>query len=388
MTEPPPIAPRRIAIAAGGTAGHVMPAIAVAQAYRAAVPAAELLFVGTRLGLEAQLVPAAGFALRLVDGAPLFGVGLAARLMALARLSRSVVQAHRLLRAHRSQLVIGFGGYATAGTLLAARSLRLPIVIHEGNAAPGLTNRLLGRLADRVLLAFTAAAGAFAATGTEWVGFPVAPALAAVAAHRTAPFERPRHVLVTGGSLGSAFLNHRAPAVLGRVAAAGVELEVLHQAGQAGSSEQARRDARFAAADVEGIRAAYRRQSIAANVVERIDDMVAAYAWADVALSCGGAASLHELAAAALPALLVPLAAASEDHQSANVRAFVGRSSLPWVSEAQWGDVEVSDRLRNLCADPEVWQQASASMRNAAQIDAAARIVAVCESLTTAAGLG
>jgi UDP-N-acetylglucosamine--N-acetylmuramyl-(pentapeptide) pyrophosphoryl-undecaprenol N-acetylglucosamine transferase len=382
MSASPPPIPSRIAIAAGGTAGHVMPAIVVAQAYREAQPAADIVFVGAPLGLESRLVPAAGFALRLVDGAPLFGVGAGARSAALVRLGRGVIQARRVLQEHGSQLVIGFGGYATAGTLLAARTLRLPIVIHEGNAAPGLANRLLGRLADRVLLAFAAAAEHFRATPTEVVGFPVAPALREVAAQRHAPPPgRPVHVLVTGGSLGSSFLNQRAPVMLGRLAAAGVALEVLHQAGQSGTNEQARRDRRYSDVDIEGIRCAYRQHRLTANVVERTDDMVAAYAWADVAVSCGGSASLHEIAAAALPALIVPLAAASENHQQANAEAFARQGAITWVSEQQWDDVEVSDRLRRLCSDTGTWQRSVAHLRCAAPADAARRIVAVCESL-------
>ena len=145
---------RRIVLACGGTAGHVYPALALADAYREFDRAAEILFIGTPAGLESNLVPTRGYRLELIPGGPLAREPFRGKLRAIGGMGAGILAARRLLQKNNARLVIGFGGYATAGTLAAARSLGLRIAIHEANVEPGLTNRLLARLADRIYLAF------------------------------------------------------------------------------------------------------------------------------------------------------------------------------------------------------------------------------------------
>src|SRR5262245_39340661 len=167
-----PVEWRRIAIVGGGTAGHVYPALAIADAYRRVCAPVDVLFIGTPVGFEGRLVPAYGYRLQTIRGTPLVGTGIQGKLRALGTLSVGMAQARRLLRAHGAQLVVGLGGYASVGVLLAAWSLGLRTVIHEANLVPGLANRLLGRLAHRVYLGFEAACWAFAPDRTVITGNP------------------------------------------------------------------------------------------------------------------------------------------------------------------------------------------------------------------------
>jgi UDP-N-acetylglucosamine--N-acetylmuramyl-(pentapeptide) pyrophosphoryl-undecaprenol N-acetylglucosamine transferase len=361
---------RRIAIAGGGTAGHVQPALAVAEAYRSALPDVDILFLGTPDGAESRLVPAHGYRLATVTAAPFFGVGTAGRLRSVTALMAGAVQARRVLRAEGSELVLGFGNFASAGALLGARTIGLRTVIHEANAVAGVANRLLGRLVDRVLLGFAEAAPAFPLRTTALTGTPVRAAVRALAGARAEPrAPGPVRVLVVGGSQGSPFLNANVPGVVVRVARRGVPLEVRHQTGRG---------------DPAQVRAAYQRGGVAADVQTSFDDVTAAYRWADLAIACAGAITLAELAIAALPALLVPLATAALDHQRANARAFAVVTGAWWTGEDAWDAAVAEERLAVLVASAGERRAAAARMAAAARPDAAHAVVAACESLLTA----
>jgi UDP-N-acetylglucosamine--N-acetylmuramyl-(pentapeptide) pyrophosphoryl-undecaprenol N-acetylglucosamine transferase len=363
---------RRIAIAGGGTAGHVQPALAVAEAYRAAVADVDVLFLGTRDGAESRLVPAHGYQLATLTAAPFFGVGLLGRLRSGTALVAGAVQARRVLRAESIELVLGLGNFAAAGAVLGARTLGLPTVVHEANAVAGVANRLLGRLVDRVLLGFAEAAPAFPRGATVLTGTPVRAALRAVAASRDAPRPPgPTRLLVLGGSQGSPFLNARVPEVAARVARRGLALEVCHQIG---------RD------DEAPVRAAYQRGGVPARVPSSLDDVAAAYRWADLAIACAGAVTLAELAVVGLPALVVPLSTAALDHQRANARAFGAAAGTWWTGEDGWDATAVEERLAALVASPVERRAAAVRIAAAARPDAAAAVVAACEALLTSAG--
>ena len=361
---------RRIAIAGGGTAGHVQPALAVAEAYRSTLPDVDILFLGTPDGAESRLVPAHGYRLATVTAAPFFGVGTAGRLRSVTALMVGAAQARRVLRAEGSELVLGFGNFAAAGALLGARTIGLRTVIHEANAVAGVANRLLGRLVDRVLLGFAEAAPAFPRRTTVLTGTPVRAAVRALAGARAEPrLPGPVRVLVVGGSLGSPFLNTNVPGVVVRGARRGFALEVRHQTGRG---------------DPAPVRAAYQRGGVAADVRTSFDDVTAAYRWADLAIACAGAITLAELAIAALPALLVPLATAALDHQRANARAFAAMTGVWWTGEDAWDVAAVEERLAVLVASDGERHAAAARMAAAARPDAADAVVAACEALVSA----
>jgi UDP-N-acetylglucosamine--N-acetylmuramyl-(pentapeptide) pyrophosphoryl-undecaprenol N-acetylglucosamine transferase len=364
-----PRAPRRVALVGGGTAGHVYPALAVAEAYRAAVPGTSPLFIGTPNGFERSILHTYGERLVLIDGAPFFGVGMRGRLRTLSQLARGTYQARHLLRTEAIALVVGFGGYASAGVLLAGRSLGLRTVIHEANLLPGLANRLVARIVDRVHLGFEAAKPWFPPAKTVVTGIPIRQVFMRIAAARRPPGARgdgTRRLLVTGGSLGSDFLNRCVPDLVRRVKDHGVSLEVRHQTGNREAATVGR---------------AYADAGIPAVLSPYIDDMPAAYAWADAAITCAGAITLAELAAAGLPALVVPYAPASEDHQRPNARAFAEATGVWWVPEEAWHPAVLAERLASLLTDDVAWSALSARLRGLAPRDAAARVVADCESL-------
>lgn len=359
---------RRVAIATGGTAGHVTPALAVAAAYRGLRPDADVCFLGSVTGFEQQLLADQHQHCELVPAAPWYGVNRRGRVRAVQQMLNGIVQARRLLAARRVELVIGFGGYGCAGVVLAARSLGIATALHEANAVPGLANRLLGRVVDRVFLGFAAAAQHFDAR-SRWTGTPIRADLAALRAHcRRPPDPTGAHLLVCGGSLGSSFLNRHGPELAAALRERGIAPVVRHQCG----GEPA-----------EPIRDAYGAANVAADVDAYFDDVAATYRWADVAVTCAGAATLAELAAAGVPTLLVPLARASDDHQSDNASAWAAQTGTPWVRETAWRTPAIAAQLSALLRDADAWAALAARVRAAARPDAAAAVVRECESLLT-----
>jgi len=346
---------RRIALAGGGTAGHVFPLLAVAAAYRARRPDVELLFIGAVGGDECRLAEAAGLACAALPAAPLFGVGPLGQLRAAWRVLRGRRAARALLAARGIELILGSGGYVSAAPLLAARQLGLATAILEPNVAPGLTNRLLGRLVERVYLCSAAARARFPAARTLVTGVPVRPELTARA---PADPGHPPRVLITGGSGGSAFLNRAAPPLLAALRDRVGEVAVWHQSG---------------GGDAAAVRAAYAAHGLPARVEPFIDAMAAAYAWADVGVAAAGAVTCAELAAVGLPALVVPLSTASEDHQTANARAFAAAGHGRWVAEADWERAALADWLASATG--------ARPARGAVGDDAARAIVDDCEAL-------
>ena len=358
---------RRVVLAAGGTAGHVYPALAIASAYQCAVGSLEVLFFGTADGFEARLIPRNGFPFSVVPCSPMVGRNLLGKAFTIGNLGGAIHRARRLLRSVSAELVIGLGGYPSVPVLIAARSLGLRTAIHECNAAPGLANKLLGRIVDRVYLGFEVAAAQFRTKRTLVTGNPVRFDVAALAEERRMPpgRGRPVHIFITGGSQGSAFFNQEAPALLKRLLEYDLKLEVRHQCGNS---------------ELEPIRDAYRRAGLAAVVTPFVDDIAATYRWADFAVSCAGAATLSELAMAALPALLVPLASAARNHQVSNAIAFANVAGTCWVDEEAWKPDGVAASVATLLRDQGLWSAASARLRRAAMPYAGRTIVEDCEA--------
>jgi UDP-N-acetylglucosamine--N-acetylmuramyl-(pentapeptide) pyrophosphoryl-undecaprenol N-acetylglucosamine transferase len=360
---------RRLTIVGGGTAGHVYPALTIADTYLQTFGNVDVCFIGTPAGCEARLVPAHGYRFTMLQGSPWFGVGVRGRLHATRTLVLGIAQARRLLRAQGAKLVIGLGGYASAGVLLAAQSLGLRTAIHEANIVPGLANRWLGRLADRVYLGFKAAGWAFPPDRTLVTGNPVRPEIAAVGAERrraTRSVHQPVRILVTGGSQGAPFLNWNAPDLLRQVAGHGLALEVRHQVGDD---------------NPELVRAQYTRAQISASVMPYIETMADAYRWADFAIVRSGSGTLAELAACGLPALLVPLPTAAGDHQTVNAMAFAEAGGGWWIREADWQVQAQAVRLAALLRDANALTGMAERARCLATPEAASVLVADCEAL-------
>ena len=346
----------RVLVMAGGTGGHVFPALAVADALRARK--IEVVWMGTRLGLEARIVPEAGIPVEWITIGGLRGKTLGTRLTAPFKVGLAVLQALRIVLRVRPAVVLGMGGYAAGPGGVAAWLTRRPLVIHEQNAIAGTTNRILARLADRVLAAFP---GAFpGGIDVEVVGNPVRAAIAALPVPDVRLAERsgPARLLVLGGSQGALALNEAVPEALARIPAE-LRPQVRHQAGRN---------------TLEIARAAYARVGVAAEVSEFIDDMAEAYGWADLAICRAGALTVSELAAAGLPAVLVPFPAAVDDHQTLNGGYLVAAGGAVLVPEKQLQPERLARVLAGLMADRGRLLDMARRARDAARPEALAMI--------------
>jgi len=348
-------------IMAGGTGGHVFPALATARVLQRR--GYGIVWLGTKRGIESRLVPAEGIPVEWLSVSGLRGKGLATYLVAPLRLAVALVQALRAVRRHRPSVVLGAGGFASGPGGVAAWLLRRPLVVHEQNAVAGLTNRMLARLADRVLEGFPGSFGRH--VRAEHVGNPVRPEIAAVAPpeRRYDAREGRARLLVFGGSQGSARLNAVLPAAVAELPAA-LRPEVLHQTGPRGLDETA---------------AAYRARGIEADVRPFIDDMAGAYGWADLAVCRSGALTVAELAAAGVPAVLVPFPAAVDDHQTRNAEYVVRAGGALLLPESVLTPVSLAAGLHELleAGRPRLARMAAAA-RAMAITDADERLADAC----------
>lgn len=356
----------RVLVMAGGTGGHVFPALAVAEALRARK--LEVVWMGTRLGLEARVVPAAGFKVEWISIGGLRGKKLVTRIAAPFRVGLAVVQALRILLRVRPAVVLGMGGYAAGPGGLASWLTGKPLVIHEQNAVAGTTNRILATLARRVLAAFP---GAFPpGVNAEVVGNPVRKAIAGLPApdERFAERGGPVRLLVLGGSQGALALNEAVPEALARLPEEARPL-VRHQAGRN---------------TLEIARAGYARAGVAVELSEFIEDMAEAYGWADLAICRAGALTVSELAAAGLAAVLVPFPAAVDDHQTLNGGYLVAAGGAVLVPEKQLDPERLARLLAGLLSDRKRLLDMARRARAAARPQA---LAAIERALLEAGGL-
>ncbi|MBB5208785.1 UDP-N-acetylglucosamine--N-acetylmuramyl-(pentapeptide) pyrophosphoryl-undecaprenol N-acetylglucosamine transferase [Chiayiivirga flava] len=345
-----------VAILAGGTGGHIFPGLAVARTLRdRGVP---VIWLGARGRMETRLVPAQGFALETIEISALRGQGSLSTLTAPLRVLRAVWQARSVLRRHRPRAVISFGGFAAGPGGLAARLSGLPLLVHEQNRVPGLTNRVLARLARRVLQGFP---GSFAAVlQPVTVGNPVRREIAALPSpdERLAGRSGPVRVLVLGGSQGARALNDGVPQALAMLGAE-ARLEVLHQCGEQFAERTAQ---------------AYAQAGIAATIEPFIADMAHAYAWADLVICRAGALTLAEVCATGVGSVLVPFPHAADDHQTRNAEFLVTHAAAALVPESDAFAERLADSLRVPLADPALRLQWANASRALARPEAAERV--------------
>lgn len=351
----------KLIVAGGGTGGHLYPGLAVAEEVQRR--GGEVLFVGTSRGLEAKVVPAAGYPLELLQVSGLKRMGLAGTLRGLFRLPKAFLQSLGILRRFRPDWVLGVGGYASGPLVLMAALTARRTALQEQNSVPGFTNKVLGRFARRVFLGFPEAASAFAAGRTQDTGNPVRRVF--VEAARGAalcPGAGEVRLLVVGGSQGARAVNDLMLGALPLLVARGLAVTVVHQTGRA---------------DAERIEAGYRAAGLSAQVTVRpfIDDMVSAYGAATLVIGRAGALTLAELAICGRPALLVPLPTAADDHQTRNAEAFAQVGAAVVLPQAETTPVRLADTLAALLADGSRLESMAVAMRGLARPEAAATIV-------------
>ncbi|MCI5062675.1 MAG: undecaprenyldiphospho-muramoylpentapeptide beta-N-acetylglucosaminyltransferase [Algiphilus sp.] len=344
----------KVLIMAGGTGGHVFPALAVAELLRA--DQHEVEWMGTAAGLEARVVPEHDIPLRTIDVRGLRGTGWRRLVVAPFAILRAILQAIAIVRRLQPAVVLGMGGFAAGPGGIAAWLLRRPLVIHEQNAAAGLTNRLLARFARRVLQAFPDAL-----PGATLVGNPVRAAFSALPPpeRRFADRDGPLRLLVVGGSQGARALNERVPQAL--ALCGGHPFDVWHQGGRT----------------VEVAQQAYAEAGLSARIDAFIDDMAAAYAWADVVVCRAGAMTVAELSAAGVGAILVPFPAAVDDHQTRNGQHLVDRDAAVLIQEAVLTPQRLAQTLRDIGHRDRLLRMAQAA-RAAAMPDSGHRIASAC----------
>ena len=350
----------RVVVMAGGTGGHVFPALAVADQMRRT--GIDVSWLGTRQGLEARLVPERGFPMDWIRVEGLRGTGIKRWLTAPWLLGKALIQALQVLRRRRPGAVLGMGGFVSGPGGLMARLLGIPLVVHEQNRVPGLTNLWLSRVATRVFEAFPDSFPP--GRRAEACGNPVRPEIAAIPAPgvRFAGRTGSVRLLVLGGSLGALALNELLPRALALIPA-DQRPQVRHQAGE-----------RHLDVALRG----YREVGVEAEVVPFIADMAAAYAWADLALCRAGALTVSELAAAGVGAVLVPFPFAVDDHQTWNGRFLEEAGAARVVPQAELSAERLADLIQIHCAHRDRLMRMAAAARSLARTDAAQRIATAC----------
>jgi UDP-N-acetylglucosamine--N-acetylmuramyl-(pentapeptide) pyrophosphoryl-undecaprenol N-acetylglucosamine transferase len=354
-----------VLVAGGGTGGHLFPGMAVAEAFRAAVPGLEVAFAGTGRGIEARVVPQSGYRLFTLPVTGLVGRGLIRRLGAVAVLPSALGAAWRVLREFRPDLVVGVGGYASAPILFVAGLMRLPRVILEQNAVPGVTNRIFGPHADRVFLAFEETEQRFTGGRFACPGNPVREGLLE-AVEKAGKARTGRHVLAFGGSQGARALNDALIEAVPALMAKDPDLTVTHQTG---------------AADLERVRAAYAPLGDRAEAAAFIDDMGAAYAGADLVICRAGATTVAELTAVGRPAILVPYPHAAHDHQTANARLLESRGAAVLLPQGELTPERLEGLVNELLTNRSGLATMEAAAKALGRPDAARRVVSECLEL-------
>ncbi|MBF0284808.1 MAG: undecaprenyldiphospho-muramoylpentapeptide beta-N-acetylglucosaminyltransferase [Magnetococcales bacterium] len=352
---------RRLLIAGGGTGGHLFPALAVAEAWEA--QGGETLFVGTPRGLEAKLLPGMGKRLALLDVGPLKGGGAGQRLRTLLGLPGAVRQAAALLDEFAPHAALGVGGYASAPAMAAAWMKKIPTLLHEQNARPGLTNRWLSRIAREVCISFPEAEAAFAGrrAPVRLTGNPVRSALFQVSeAMRWRGGRKPFQLLIFGGSQGARIFSQTVPRALETLDGSGVFLQVRHQAPEE---------------DLAELRATYEAMGIPAQVERFIQDMAKAYEAADLVICRAGATTAAELTAVGRAALFVPYPHAADDHQTANAQSLVNAGAGWMMRQEEFSPAALSLFLRQRTGNPDELIAAAQKTRTLARPGAATEIV-------------
>jgi UDP-N-acetylglucosamine--N-acetylmuramyl-(pentapeptide) pyrophosphoryl-undecaprenol N-acetylglucosamine transferase len=348
-------------IMAGGTGGHVFPGLAVADELKARD--CDVVWLGTQRGLEARLVPQHGIEIEWITIAGVRGRGVFAYISAPFRIVGAVLEALRALRRRKPAAVLGMGGFVAGPGGLAAWLARKPLLIHEQNSVAGTTNRWLAPFAKRVFEAFPQSFPA--SVHAELIGNPVRRSLTALEAPRArlgARRGQRRRVLVIGGSQGARILNATVPRALAEIPE-DVRPEVWHQAGRAG----------LAAA-----REAYAAAGVVGRVDEFIDDMGAAYQWADLVVARAGALTVSELATIGVGAILVPFKAAIDDHQTLNARHFVGGGAGVLIAEQELSPAGLAAALTSSLGDFERLVAMAEAARELAKLAAAEKLADAC----------
>ncbi|MGZ8710915.1 MAG: undecaprenyldiphospho-muramoylpentapeptide beta-N-acetylglucosaminyltransferase [Thermoanaerobaculia bacterium] len=357
-------------IAGGGTGGHIYPAIAIAREWLARDPERRAIFVGTEKGLEKTIVPKAGFPLEFIDVGGLKGKGGLDLVRNVLRVPRGLLQAWRLVGMHEPSVVLGVGGYSSGPVLLAAKLRGVPTIIHEANAFPGLANRAVARFVTAVAVAFADALPRLKRPDGVVTGNPIRKEFfEAERPGQRATANRKQRLLIFGGSQGSRILNDTMTGALLFLARLKDSLEIVHQTGPN---------------ELEKVQKAYRESAfLDAMVVPYLDPIVDQMAAADLVVCRAGAMTIGELSAIGRAAILVPFAAATNNHQELNARVVERAGGAVVITEAQLSPEKLAAAIAGIVSDPERSARMGASSKTLAKPSATQNIVDLIEKIHT-----
>ncbi len=355
----------RVLIAGGGTGGHLFPGIAVAEEVATRHPGNDVIFVGTHRGLEARVVPAAGFKFEAITSRGLKGMGLGKLLLGLLTIPLSLFESWRIVRRYQPDVVVGVGGYSSGPVVLAAWLMRVPTAVQEQNALPGLTNRILGHFVNAVFLAFEDAVAFFPKKKVFVIGNPIRRKLMENFLRSKIKHDR-FSVLVFGGSLGAGGINRRMEEALDHLGDLKHQLHFVHQTGKN---------------DVDRLKAAYATKGFDAQVVEFIDDMSEAYARSELVICRAGATTIAELTVCKRASILIPFPFATDDHQAVNARALVASGAALMFRESELDGARLAAELRLLAKDPERLKKMEKAAGLLGRPEAAKELADVCVTM-------
>lgn len=356
-------------IAGGGTGGHIYPAIAIAREYIAADSTRKVIFVGTERGLEKTIVPKAGFPLEFISAGGLKGKAGMDLLRNVARLPLGFIQAWKLITKHRPNVVLGVGGYSSGPVLMVAALRRVPTIIHEANAFPGLTNRILGRMVKAVAVAFPEALPRLKRADGVVTGNPIRREFFEKGAARRTAATPKKRLLIFGGSQGSRVINDAMTGALLFLARLRDQLEIVHQTGPN---------------ELQKVQQAYRASAFTdARVVPYLDPMADEIAAADVVVSRAGAMTIGELSAVGRAAILIPFAAATNNHQELNARVVEGAGGAVVITEKELSPERLGAAIAEIVGDAPRAARMGEASRSLAAPDATKKIVQFIESIQT-----
>jgi UDP-N-acetylglucosamine--N-acetylmuramyl-(pentapeptide) pyrophosphoryl-undecaprenol N-acetylglucosamine transferase len=346
----------RAILAGGGTGGHVIPALAIAQELKQ-VHGAEVIFIGTERGIETRLVPNAGFSLKLVKVGALNRVSTATRARTIFDLPKAIAASRKIIRDFKPDVMIGVGGYASGPAMLAAKLCRIPTVIFEPNIYPGFANRLVAPFASAAAVHFKETCKYFRQCSVT--GVPVRQAFFDLPARRS---DGRKNLLVFGGSQGARAINSAVLEALAKLYQSVSGLHVTHQTGEK---------------EYEAVARAYLELNVAAEVSPFIDDMPRAFAEADLIICRSGASTVAEVTAAAKPAIFIPLPTAADDHQRKNAQALADSGAAKMIPQAELSSERLVRDVSELLGNPAHLENMSAAARSLAHPNAAAEIAAM-----------
>ncbi len=357
----------KVLIAGGGTGGHLYPGVAIAEEISTRQPGNEVLFVGTRRGLEARVIPELGYPIEYVEVSGLKGKSVSKLFRGLARLPASLIQSGRIIRRFRPDIALGVGGYASGPAILAAWMLGVPTAVLEQNSVPGLTNRILGKIANAVYVMFESSGAYFPRRKVQALGNPIRKAL--LDNFLRSKIEDPGkkfNVLVLGGSQGAHTLNLRMVEAAAYLSDIGDALRIIHQTGPA---------------DEDLVKRGYLERGTEAEVHAYIEDMSETYRRADLVICRAGASTLAELMVAQKASLLVPFPYASDNHQELNARTMVEAGASRMLVERLLDGRKLAEEVGRLYRNRDELEGMAQAARRAGRPEAGREIVDACVEL-------